>query len=41
MQGFVEMHYDEEKRKVVYQPVTVEQREIIPRIIREDRYGKK
>ncbi len=39
-QGFVEMRYDEEKRKVIYQPVTVEQREITPRIVREDSYGK-
>ncbi|WAW10817.1 NADH-quinone oxidoreductase subunit C [Oxalobacter vibrioformis] len=39
--GFVEMRYDEEKRKVVYQPVTIEQREITPRVIREDDYGRR
>lgn len=39
--GFVEMRYDKEKGKVIYQPVTIEQREITPRIIREDNYGKK
>lgn len=37
--GHVEMRYDEEQRRVVYQPVTIEPREIIPRIIREDNYG--
>ncbi len=40
-QGFIEMRYDEEKRKVIYQPVTVEHREITPRIVREENYGKK
>ncbi len=39
--GFVEMRYDEEKGKVVYQPVTIEQREITPRVIREDDYGRR
>lgn len=39
--GFVEMRYDEEKRKVIYQPVTIEQREITPRVIREDDYGRR
>jgi NADH-quinone oxidoreductase subunit C len=39
--GFVEMRYDEEKRKVVYQPVTIEQREITPRVIREDDYSRR
>ena len=37
--GHVEMRYDEEQRRVVYQPVTIEPREIIPRVIREDNYG--
>jgi NADH-quinone oxidoreductase subunit C len=37
--GHVEMRYDPEQRRVVYQPVTIEPREITPRIIREDRYG--
>ncbi|MDL2284783.1 NADH-quinone oxidoreductase subunit C [Oxalobacter sp. OttesenSCG-928-P03] len=39
--GFVEMRYDEVERKVVYQPVTIEQREITPRVIREDDYGRR
>ena len=37
--GHVEMKYDPETRRVVYQPVTIEPREITPRIIREDNYG--
>jgi len=37
--GHVEMRYDAEKKRVVYQPVTIEPREITPRIIREDNYG--
>ena len=37
--GHVEMRYDEQTRRVVYQPVTIEPREITPRIIREDNYG--
>lgn len=37
--GHVEMIYDAERRRVVYQPVTIEPREITPRIIREDKYG--
>ncbi|MCA0175432.1 MAG: NADH-quinone oxidoreductase subunit C [Proteobacteria bacterium] len=37
--GHVEMRYDEETRRVVYQPVTIEPREITPRVIREDHYG--
>ena len=37
--GHVEMKYDAETRRVVYQPVTIEPREIVPRIIREDHYG--
>ncbi len=37
--GHVEMIYDAEKKRVVYQPVTIEPREITPRIIREDKYG--
>ena len=38
--GHVEMRYDVEQKRVVYQPVTIEPREITPRIIREDRYGE-
>jgi len=37
--GYVEMRYDTEQRRVIYQPVTIEPREITPRIIREDNYG--
>ena len=39
LSGHVEMRYDEEQRRVVYQPVTIEPREITPHIIREDNYG--
>lgn len=38
--GFVEMRYDEEQKRVVYQPVTIEERQIIPRIIREETYAQ-
>ena len=37
--GHVEMRYDDEQKRVIYQPVTIELREITPRIIREDNYG--
>ncbi len=37
--GHVEMRYDPERQRVIYQPVTIEPREITPRIIREDNYG--
>ena len=37
--GHVEMRYDPEQKRVIYQPVSIEPREITPRIIREDRYG--
>ncbi len=37
--GHVEMRYDAEQKRVVYQPVTIEPREITPRIIREQNYG--
>ena len=37
--GHVEMIYDPEQKRVVYQPVSIEPREITPRIIREDNYG--
>lgn len=36
--GHMEMRYDEEQQRVIYQPVTIEPREITPRIIREDNY---
>ena len=38
-EGHVEMRYDAEQARVVYQPVTIEMREITPRVIREDKYG--
>ena len=37
--GTVEMRYDPEQRRVIYQPVTIEPREIVPRVIREENYG--
>lgn len=37
--GHVEMRYDVEQKRVIYQPVTIEPREVTPRIIREDNYG--
>jgi NADH-quinone oxidoreductase subunit C len=37
--GYVEMRYDIEQKRVIYQPVTIEPRELTPRIIREDKYG--
>ena len=38
--GYVEMRYDAEQKRVVYQPVTIEPRENVPRVIREENYGK-
>ena len=38
--GHVEMRYDPEAGRVVYQPVTIEPRENTPRIVREEQYGK-
>ncbi len=40
VQGYVEMRYDPEQKRVVYQPVTIEPREIVPRVVREDQYGE-
>jgi len=37
--GHVEMRYDAEKKRVIYQPVSIEPREITPRVVREDNYG--
>ncbi len=37
--GHVEMRYDAEKKRVIYQPVTIEPREVVPRVVREDQYG--
>ena len=38
--GYVEMRYDADQRRVIYQPVTIEPREVTPRIVREQVYGK-
>jgi NADH-quinone oxidoreductase subunit C len=37
--GYVEMRYDPEQRRVLYQPVTIDPRENVPRVIREDSYA--
>ena len=37
--GHVEMRYDAEQKRVIYQPVTIEPREVTPRVIREENYG--
>ena len=39
LSGYVEVRYDPEQRRVVYQPVTIEPREVTPRVIREDTYA--
>jgi NADH-quinone oxidoreductase subunit C len=39
--GYVEMRYDPEQKRVIYQPITIEPRENIPRVIREETYGMK
>ncbi|EGF30333.1 NADH-ubiquinone oxidoreductase chain C [Oxalobacteraceae bacterium IMCC9480] len=39
--GYVEMRYDPEQKRVIYQPVTIEPREVVPRVIREEQYGIK
>jgi NADH-quinone oxidoreductase subunit C len=38
--GYVEMRYDPEQKRVIYQPVTIEPREIVPRVRREDQYAE-
>jgi NADH-quinone oxidoreductase subunit C len=40
LSGYVEMRYDPEQGRVIYQPVTIEPREIVPRIIREESYAE-
>ena len=37
--GYVEMRYDPDQGRVIYQPVTIEPRENTPRIVREDTFG--
>ena len=39
LSGHVEMRYDAERQRVIYEPVSIEPREITPRVIREDNYG--
>jgi NADH-quinone oxidoreductase subunit C len=39
--GYVEMRYDAEQKRVIYQPVTIDARENTPRVIREENYGTK
>ncbi len=39
LSGQVEMRYDPEQRRVIYQPVTISPREVTPRIVRDDAYG--
>ncbi|MBA3902448.1 MAG: NADH-quinone oxidoreductase subunit C [Rhodocyclaceae bacterium] len=39
LSGYVEMRYDPDQKRVIYQPVTIEPREVTPRIIREENYG--
>src|SRR2546425_7743921 len=38
--GPVEMRYDPGQKRVIYQPVTIEPRDIVPRVVREDAYGE-
>jgi len=38
--GYVEMRYDEEQKRVIYQPVSIEPRENTPRVVRESTYGE-
>ncbi len=40
LSGYVEMRYDPEQKRVIYQPVTIEPREVIPRIVREEHYAE-
>lgn len=39
LSGHVEMRYDPDQKRVIYQPITIEPREITPYIIREEHYG--
>jgi NADH-quinone oxidoreductase subunit C len=40
LSGHVEMRYDPEQRRVIYQPVTIDPREVTPRIVREEHYAE-
>jgi NADH-quinone oxidoreductase subunit C len=39
LSGFVEVRYDPEQKRVIYQPVSIEPRETVPRVVREEHYG--
>jgi NADH-quinone oxidoreductase subunit C len=39
LSGHVEMRYDPEQKRVIYQPVTIDPREVTPRIVRETNYA--
>ncbi|MEE2612054.1 MAG: NADH-quinone oxidoreductase subunit C, partial [Pseudomonadota bacterium] len=39
LSGHVEMRYDDEKKRVVYEPVSIEPRVTVPRVIREEGFG--
>jgi len=39
LSGHLEMRYDPEQKRVIYQPVTIDPREVTPRIVREDNYA--
>ena len=41
LSGHVEMRYDPEQKRVIYQPVSIEPREVVPRIVREEHYAEK
>ena len=36
LEGYVEMRYDAEQQRVVYEPVSIDQRTLVPRVIRDD-----
>ncbi len=40
LSGNVEMRYDPTQRRVIYQPVSIEPREVVPRIVRDESYGE-
>jgi NADH-quinone oxidoreductase subunit C len=40
LSGTVEMRYDPDQQRVIYQPLTIEPREIVPRVIREEHYAE-
>ena len=40
LSGHVEMRYDPQQKRVIYQPVTIDPREVTPRIVREEQYAE-